>query len=126
MLLYPGAAMVSLLLTSKKLHAVFSKEAHFIAFLNEENKGKKYYKEHPISPSVITILNQILQRSPHPLVAPLYYRAKAMELLSLYYNMPQDIDVEQCPMLIDAKYLAKIRIAKEIIIERMTATPTLQ
>src|SRR5690625_5358463 len=100
MLLYPGAAMVSLLLPIKKLHAFFSKEAHFIAFLNEENKGKKYYKEHTISPSVITILNQILQRIPHPLVAPLYYRAKAMYLLILYYNIPQDQREVQCQIII--------------------------
>ena len=126
MLLDPGTSMVSLLLPIKKLHAFFSKEAHFIAFLNEENKDKKYYKEHAVSPSVITILNQILQGIPHPLVAPLYYRAKAMELLSLYFNMPQDIDIEQCPFLIDEKNVAKIRLAKEIIIERMTDPPTLQ
>lgn len=125
-LLDSGSSVVSLLIPIEKLHAFFSKEAHFIAFLNEENKGKKYYKEHPISPSVITILNQILQRSPHPLVAPLYYRAKAMELLSLYYNMPQDIDIEQCPFLIDEKNVAKIRLAKEIIIKQMTNPPTLQ
>ena len=125
-LLEPGSAMVSLLIPIEKLHAFFSREAHFIAFLNEENKGKKYYKEHPISPTVITILNQILQRSPHPIVSPLYYRAKAMELLSMYYNMPQDIDLEQCPFLVDEKNVAKIRLAKEIIIKRMVAPPTLQ
>ena len=126
MLLKPATAVVSLLLPIEKLHAFFSKEAHFIAFLNEENKDKKYYKEHAVSPSVITILNQILQGIPHPLVAPLYYRAKAMELLSLYFNMPQDIDIEQCPFLIDEKNVAKIRLAKEIIIERMVDPPTLQ
>ena len=125
-LLEPGSAMISLLIPIEKLHGFFSKEAHFIAFLNEENRGKKYYKEHPISPSVITILNQILHRSPHPMVAPLYYRAKAMELLSLYYNMPQDIDLEQCPFLVDEKNVAKIRLAKEIIIKRMVDPPTLQ
>ena len=125
-LLEPGSAMISLLIPIEKLHGFFSKEAHFIAFLNEENKGKKYYKEQPISPTVITILNQILQRSPHPVVSPLYYRAKAMELLSMYYNMPQDIDLEQCPFLVDEKNVAKIRLAKEIIIKRMVDPPTLQ
>lgn len=125
-LLGPCAAMVSLLIPIEKLHGFFSKEAHFIAFLNEENKGKKYYKEHPITPNIITILNQILYQSPHPLVAPLYYRAKAMELLSMYYNMPQDIDLEQCPFLLDEKNVAKIRLAKEVIIKRMVDPPTLQ
>ena len=125
-LLVPGASMVSLLIPIEKLHGFFSKEAHFIAFLNEENKDKKYYKEHSTAPEVITVLNQILNRSPHPIVAPLYYRAKALELLSLYYNMPQDIDLEQCPFLVDEKNVAKIRLAKEIIISRMVNPPTLQ
>ena len=125
-LLVPGASMVSLLMPIEKLHGFFSKEAHFIAFLNEENKDKKYYKEHSTAPEVITVLNQILNRSPHPIVAPLYYRAKALELLSLYYNMPQDIDLEQCPFLVDEKNVAKIRLAKEIIISRMVDPPTLQ
>src|SRR5690625_2375992 len=40
-LLEPGATVVTLLLPIEKLHAFFSKEAHFIAFLNEENKDKK-------------------------------------------------------------------------------------
>src|SRR5699024_8448695 len=125
-LLEPNSAMVSLLIPIEKLHAFFSREAHFIAFLNEDNRDKKYYKEHPISPSVITVIKQILKRNPHPVVAPLYFRAKALELLSLYFNMPQDIDLEQCPFLVDEKNVAKIRMAKEIIIERMTNPPTLQ
>lgn len=125
-LLVPGTSLVSLLIPIEKLHGFFSKEAHFIAFLNEENKHKKYYKEHSTAPEVITVLNQILHRNPHPIVAPLYYKAKAMELLSLYYNMPQDIDLEQCPFLVDEKNVAKIRLAKEIIISRMVDPPTLQ
>lgn len=125
-LLGTQSTLVSLLLPIEKLHAFFSKEAHFIAFLNEENRDKKYYKEHPISPTVITVLQQILTRNPHPVVADLYYQAKALELLSLYFNMPQDLDLEQCPFLVDEKNVAKIRKAKEIIIERMTQPPTLQ
>lgn len=125
-LLQPNSAVVSLLLPIEILHAFFSKEAHFIAFLNEENRDKKYYKEHPISPQVITVLKQILDRNLHPVVAELYYQAKALELLSLYFNTPQDIDLEQCPFLVDEKNVAKIRMAKEIIIDKMTDPPTLQ
>src|SRR5690625_2181383 len=40
--------------------------------------------------------------------------------------MPLDIDVAQCSVLIDGKSVAKIRLATDIIIERMTETPTLQ
>lgn len=122
----PGTTLVSLLIPIRTLHAFFSKESQFIDFLNDKNRDKKYYKERPISPSWITVLKQILRHNLHPVVCPIYYRAKGMELLSLYFNAPQDIDVEQCPFLVDERNVAKIRLAKEIIIQKMANPPTLQ
>lgn len=125
LVLAPKASVVSLLLPIEKLHAFFSREAHFIDFLNDDNKDKKYYKQQSISPTVITVLNQILIHNLHPMVAPLYYKAKAMELLSLFYNTPQNIDLEKCPFLIDEKNVNKIRLAKDIIVDRMASPPSL-
>lgn len=126
MMVKPKTSVVSLLIPIADLHALFSKEAHFIAFLNKENRDKKYYQEHPISPIMMPVLSQIINRDPSPIVADLYYRAKALEVLSLYFNGPQDIDLDQCPFLADEKNVAKIKLAKEIMIQRMTEPPTLQ
>lgn len=121
-----GTSLISLLIPIRTLHAFFSKESQFIDFLNDKNRDKKYYKERPISPSWIIVLRQILEHNLHPVICPIYYRAKGMELLSLYFNAPQDIDIEQCPFLVDERNMAKIRLAKEIVIEKMANPPTLQ
>ena len=118
--------VISVLLPIKKFHGLFSSEANYITFLSEENKGRKYYKDAKISPSKAIVLNQMMNYNLHPSVKPLYFKGKAYELLSLYFNRPADADVEQCPFLIDEENVAKIKNAKKIIISRMVEPPTLQ
>ncbi|RMA65905.1 helix-turn-helix domain-containing protein [Ulvibacter antarcticus] len=118
--------VISVLLPIKKFHGLFSSEANYITFLSDENKDRKYYKDAPISPSSSIVLNQLMNYNLHPSVKPLYFKAKAYELLSLYFNRPADVDVEQCPFLIDEENVAKIKKAKQIIILRMAEPPTLQ
>ncbi|MEZ4875260.1 MAG: AraC family transcriptional regulator [Flavobacteriaceae bacterium] len=122
----PKAWVISVLLPIKKLHELFSKEADYIPFLSEENQDRKYYKDDLISPSMAIVLNQLLQFNLHPVVKPLYFRAKGYELLSLYFNRPQDVAIEQCPFLGDEENVAKIKRAKQIMIAKMAEPPTLQ
>lgn len=124
--LAPKSWVLTLLLPIKKLHGLFSKEASYISFLSEENKERKYYKDELISPSMAIVLNQLLHYNLHPMVKPIYFKAKAYELLSLYFNAPQNVDLEQCPFLVDEQNVAKIKKAKGIIISRMSEPPTLQ
>ena len=72
------------------------------------------------------VLNQLINYNLHPTNRELYYKGKAYELLSLYFNRPADADVAQCPFLADEDNVTKIKRAKEIIISRMTEPPTLQ
>lgn len=118
--------VISVLLPIKKFHGLFSSEANYITFLSEENRGRKYYKDARISPSMAIVLNQMMNYSLHPSVKPLYFKGKAYELLSLFFNRPADLDVEQCPFLKDEDNVAKIKNAKKIVISRMTEPPTLQ
>lgn len=118
--------VLSVLLPIKKFHSLFSREASSISFLSEENKDRKYYKDALISPSMAIVLNQLMNYNLHPSVMPLYFKGKAYELLSLYFNRPAEADVEQCPFLVDEDNVAKIKRAKEIIIARMSEPPTLQ
>src|SRR5690606_19148452 len=55
----------------------------------------------------------------------LYFKGKAYELLSLYFNRNEEADIEQCPFLVDETNVTKIRRAKDIIISRMAEPPTL-
>ncbi len=118
--------VISVLLPIKKFHTLFSAEANYISFLSDENKDRKYYKDATISPSMAIVLNQLMNYNLHPSVKPLYFKGKAYELLSLYFNREEDVDIEQCPFLVDELNVAKIKKAKQIIINKMHEPPTLQ
>ena len=124
--LKPTTSVVSILLSIKKFHALFSQEADYIHFLNDENIDKKYYDNKQITPTIAVVLNQIMNFNIHSSIEKLYLKAKSYELLSLYFNHSEDVDIEQCPFLVDEQNVQKIKNAKEIIIARMVEPPTLQ
>ncbi len=117
--------MVSIVISIKKFHGLFSKEADYITFLSDDNKDKKYYKDGDISPSMAIVLNQLMHFNLNPSIKNLYFRGKAFELLSLYFNQSEDADIEQCPFLVDETNVIKIRKAKDIVISRMAEPPSL-
>jgi AraC-like DNA-binding protein len=117
---------LSLLITIKKFHSLFSELTDNISFLSQENSGKKYYKENVITPQISTVLNQIMNEKLSENVKNLYLKGKIFELLGIYFNESNDMDIEQCPFLADEKNVVKIKMAKEIIIKRMTDPPSLK
>lgn len=121
-----NSSVISVLLPIKKFHSLFSTEANYISFLTDENKNKKYYKEAVISPSMAIVLNQLMNYNLNPSVKQLYFRGKAYELFSLYFNRLGDVNIEQCPFLLDEENVVKIKRVKQIIIERMTEPPTMK
>ncbi|WP_397364294.1 helix-turn-helix transcriptional regulator [Olleya sp. R77988] len=122
----PDCWLVSVLISIKNFHGLFSQEADYITFLSDDNKDKKYYKDGKISPSMAIALNQIINYNLNSSIKTLYFKGKAYELLSLYFNRGEDANVEQCPFLVDETNVAKIKQAKDIIIARMSKPPTLQ
>ena len=122
----PHSWMVSILISIKKFHGLFSQEADYITFLSEDNKDKKYYKDGVISPSMAIVLNQLINYNLNQSIKSLYFKGKAYELLSLYFNRSEDADIEQCPFLVDETNVIKIRKAKDIIVSRMAEPPSLQ
>ena len=124
--IHPNSWMVTILISIKKFHGLFSQEADYISFLSEDNKDKKYYKDGIISPSMAIVLNQVISYNLNKSIKSLYFKGKAYELLSLYFNRSEDANTEQCPFLVDETNVIKIRKAKEIIISRMAEPPSLQ
>ena len=118
--------MISVLISIKKLHTLFSNEAEHIPFLSSENKEKKYYSEEDISPSMAIVLNQLFHYNLNTSIKNLYYKGKGYELLSLYFNRSEDSNKEYCPFLIDEENVAKIKKAKEIVMNNMAEPPGLQ
>lgn len=118
--------LVSVLISIKKFHRLFSQEADYITFLSEDNRHKKYYKDGKISPSMAIVLNQLVNYNLNQSIKNLYFKGKAYELLSLYFNRSEDANIEQCPFLVNEANVLKIRKAKDIIISRMSEPPSLQ
>jgi len=116
----PHSWLVSVLISIKKFHGLFSQEADYITFLSDDNKDKKYYKDGKISPSMAIVLNQLINYNLNSSIKNLYFKGKAYELLSLYFNRSEDANIEQCPFLVDETNVIKIRKAK------MAEPPTLQ
>ncbi|MGA1225949.1 MAG: helix-turn-helix transcriptional regulator [Tamlana sp.] len=125
LLIEPNSWMVSILISIKKFHGLFSQEAGYITFLSDDNKDKKYYKDGIISPSMAIVLNQLINYNLNQSIKNLYFKGKAYELLSLYFNRNEDANIEQCPFLVDETNVIKIRKAKDIIISRLAEPPTL-
>ncbi|MEJ6791645.1 MAG: AraC family transcriptional regulator [Lacinutrix sp.] len=122
----PKSWLVSVIISIKKFHGLFSQEANYITFLSEDNRDKKYYKDGKISPSMAIALNQLVNYNLNHSIRNIYFKAKAYEVLSLYFNRSEDADIEQCPFLVDESNVIKIRKAKDIVISRMAEPPTLQ
>lgn len=125
LVLNPNSWMVSVVMTIRKFHSLFSKEANYIPFLSAENKDKKYYSQEPVSPAIAVVLSQLMNYNLHRSIKELYVKGKVYELISLYFNKTGDADLEQCPFLVDEENVRRIRKAKEIIISRMAEPPTL-
>lgn len=126
LMLEPLTWVISVIISIKKFHSLFSTEANYIPFLSGENQDKKYYNESDISPSMAIVLSQLFHYNLHPNIKNIYYKAKGYELLSLYFNRSEDPDAEQCPFLIDEENVMKIKKAKEIVIANMAEPPGLQ
>lgn len=122
----PDSALLSLIISIRQFHALFTSDANYISFLSPENRDHKYYHQQAIHPSMAVVLSQLWNLNIHPSVRTLYCRAKASELLALLFSQNTDTAAEQCPFLVDGNNLRRIRRAKEIMIERMSEPPSLQ
>jgi len=122
----PKSWIISVLISIKRFHALFSSDAENIPFLSSDNLERKYYGEEDISPSMAIVLNQIFHYNQNSSIKNLYLKGKGYELLSLYFNRNEDPNAEHCPFLIDEENVSKIKRAKEIVIARMSEPPGLQ
>ena len=122
----PGGWVLSLLVTIEQLHGWFSSEASLIPFFEGASHDKKYYSQDEIRPALSIPLNQLMQFSLHHSVEALYFKAKVLEILALYFNRTEEADLERCPYLADDENVRKIRKAKDLLIAEMNEPPTLE
>ena len=123
--IYKKSITISILITIKKFHELFSKDTENIPFLSDENINQKYYNENTTTEAVSLSLNQILNTSLKNTRNKLYLKSKVYEIFSLIFIQDNEKNIEQCPFIMSDDQLQKIRKAKEIIIERFDNPPSL-
>jgi len=116
---------ITILISIHKFHKLFSNESGNLSFLNNENINQKYYKEHEISNSLIVVLNQIINFDLNSITSDLYLKAKMYELFSILFDKKRESGDEQCPFIMSDDQIKKIKLAKDIILERFSNPPTL-
>lgn len=122
----PNSWIITIIISIKKFHSLFSTEAEFIPFLNKDAIDRKHYSQSNITPSMSVVLYQIMNFNLHSSVKKLYYKAKVYELLSLLFNKPEGTNDESCPFKTDEEETMKIKQAKDILLRNMAEPPTLQ
>lgn len=123
---HPETWVLSVVVSIKRFHALFSEDAEEIPFLSGSFSEKKYYAQEVLTPSMAVVLSQLMSFNLHPSIEKLYLKGKVYELIALYFNKTGNGDLEQCPFLADEDNVRKIKMAKDIILERLVEPPTLQ
>jgi len=121
-----GGAVLSIVIDLEQLHTWFSEESKVIPFFNGNAAEKKYYSQDEIRPAMAIPLNQLMYYSLHASVQRLYFKAKALEIMALFFNRVDDADLEKCPYLADDENMRKIRKAKDLLIASMAEPPSLE
>ena len=123
--LSPKSHTLSVLISIKKFHKLFSEDNNNIQFLKDENINQKYYYENEISNPIFLVLNELKRYDINSSTKNLFLKAKIYELFSHLYNRNRYLNIEQCPFLTNEENFKKIKKAKDIIIGNMTNPPTL-
>lgn len=124
LMLHPGAKLFVILTEIDEFHRLFGAEDP--CFLGTENAEKAYQVERDISPGMAVILSQLAHCELNPNLETLYAKAKIYELFCLYFQASQEKTAVQCPFLLDAENVDKIRQARSILIENMANPPSLK
>ena len=117
--------MITVLISIKKFHKLFSEDNENIQFLKDENVNQKFYYENKISNTILLVLNEIKRFDENSSTKNLFLKAKIYELFSHLYNRNRDQNIEQCPFLTNEENFKKIKKAKDIIIAEMSNPPSL-
>jgi AraC-like DNA-binding protein len=121
--LAPNTRMVLLTISLETLHNLFVHES--LPLLRPENVNRKFYDEREIPAHLYVVLNQLFTIQLSETSEKLYYQAKALELLSLYFSTKKP-NTENCPFLNDEETVRKIKHAKEHLLKNLESPPGLK
>jgi len=119
----PKTRMITLTISLEGLHKLFVHDA--LPFLKPENVNRTFYDERDIPAHLYVVLNQLFTIQISQTSEQLYYKAKTLELLSLYFSTKRP-NTESCPFLNDQETVRKIKHAKEHLLKNLESPPSLK
>lgn len=119
----PGTRMVILNIQFEALHQLFAHDA--APFLKLENVNRTFYDERDIPAHLYVVLNQLFTIQLSETSEKLFYKAKTLELLSLYFSTKRP-NTESCPFLNDQETVRKLKHAKEHLLKNLESPPSLK
>jgi AraC-like DNA-binding protein len=122
----PEGHILGLLISVPYFHSLFANEGD--SFFNFDNikGGRPIIEEKVISTSLKVVINQIIAKKLHGALQNIYMKGKIYELLSLYFNISEETESDQCPFMANEETVSQIKMAKDIIIEHMANPPSLE
>jgi AraC-like DNA-binding protein len=121
--LAPNTRMVLLTISLESLHKLFVHDS--LPMLRPENVNRKFYDEREIPAHLYVVLNQLFTIQLSETSEKLFFQAKALELLSLYFSTKKP-NTENCPFLNDEETVRKIKHAKEHLLKNLESPPSLK
>lgn len=116
---------ISIFIAIESFHNLFSNDTKNISFLDKENINQKYYNQNNISLKMNAVLQEMVTSSfSVKSNNNLFLKAKVYELFSLIFQSNDDNN-EKCPYIMSEDHLRKVKLAKEIILDRYSNPPTL-
>ena len=122
----PKSQLVSILFSLNALHKLLDEYDIDFSFFHTKSHQKKLYKKRPMIPNELIVVNQIFKRNNNSKFDAIYLKAKIMELISFYFDEKSigKLD-DKCPNLRDQRNIAKIKKARQLLIENIIEPPTL-
>ena len=110
--------------TVEKLHSLFVNEAEVLTFLNGENAAKPLYDEREYSSTVKWALESLFTSELSAASRKIFAKGKLLEVLALHFDRRSE-DTVACPFLRDENTRTQIKLAKNVLIDRMTQPPNI-
>ena len=122
----PKGHLLGLLIPVPYFHSLFANEEDSFFNFDSIKGGRPIIEEKIISISLKIVLNQIIAKKLHGALQNIYMKGKIYELLSLYFNISEETESDQCPFMANEETISQIKMAKDIIIENMANPPSLE
>ncbi len=118
--------MIYLALAPSFIHDIFIEDNHNLVHFEFDGFGVREYAVKPIDFESDQLLDTFFRETQPTALKSVYYKAKILELLSYCFDVPTDSLYEACPFLKEKDNVEKIKLARNILIDRMNQPPSLK